>query len=78
MPPTAPVTQIIPDSGPVYGHTQAQTEPTGDEPTQSSRMPRRLDPFPTLAPTSSGEVHGDLDLEIPAILRNKPGQLPLD
>jgi len=78
MPPTAPITQIIPDSGPVYGHTQAQTEPTGDEPTQSSRTPRRLDPFPTLAPTSSGEVHGDLDLEIPAILRNKPGQLPLD
>ena len=78
MPPTAPITQVIPDSGPVYGHTQSSQDRTGAEPTQSTRTPRRLDPFPTLAPTSSGEVHGNLDLEIPAILRNKPGQLPLD
>lgn len=78
MPPTAPITQIIPDSGPIYGHTQAVPERTGAEPSQQTRTPRRLDPFPILAPTSSGEVHLEADLEIPAILRNKPGQLPLE
>ncbi len=78
MPPPVPITQNLPDSGSIYGHTQRVTEASDSEFSQTIRTPRRLETFPLLAPTSSGEVHVDPDLEIPAILRNKPGQLPLE
>lgn len=73
---TMPLIPLASAPSSIYGQTG---DLTGDLSPTSMRIPERLTQPNILAPTSSGEVHGgEAQLEIPTILRNRQGQLPLE